>query len=203
MRRPLAGPHPARPFYRTPKHFHPSPIRPPSRASSFAFALMAVGGCAAASGARPGTPDATTDRWRALVGCYQVGDSRLVLDTVSGTRLHGAQPGIRRARFAPEPAIVGAYWFVNEKGAVWVFRNDGPVGHVLRFPAERQQPGRMEVDRHGRPRRSARPNSRRGGSHRVVPTGVGGRLRVGVERHGGRLGGIRVAAAPGSRRGSG
>jgi hypothetical protein len=90
--------------------------------------LLAVAGCAAASGARPGTSDAATDRWRALAGCYEVGDSRFVLDTVPETRLHGAQPGIRRARFAPEPAIVGAYWFINQKGAVWVFRNDGLWG---------------------------------------------------------------------------
>ena len=99
----------------------------------FAFALLVIGGCAAAPGARPGTPDATTYRWRALVGCYQVGDSRFVLDTVPETRLHGARPGIRRARFAPEPAIVGAYWFINRKGAVWVFRNDGLWGTSYDF----------------------------------------------------------------------
>jgi hypothetical protein len=99
----------------------------------FTLVLLVIGGCATASGARPGTPDATTDRWRALVGCYQVGDSRFVLDTVPETRLHGAQPGIRRARFAPEPAIVGAYWFIDQEGAVWVFRNDGLWGTSYDF----------------------------------------------------------------------
>jgi hypothetical protein len=104
--------------------------------SVFMLTRLAVGGCAAASGARPGTPDAATDRWRVLVGCYQVGDSRFVLGTVPGTRLHGAQPGIRRAGFAPEPAVVGAYWFINEKGAVWVFRNDGLWGTSYYFRAK-------------------------------------------------------------------
>ncbi|HZG43164.1 MAG TPA: hypothetical protein VEY93_09390 [Longimicrobium sp.] len=96
--------------------------------SVFMLTLLVIGGCAAGSGARPGTPDAATDRWRVLVGCYQVGESRFALDTVPEARLHGARPGIRRAWFAPEPAIVGAYWFINEKGAVWVFRNDGLCG---------------------------------------------------------------------------
>ena len=101
-----------------------------------ALSLLVIGGCAANRGAQPGRPDATTNRWRALVGCYRVDDQQFVLDTVPETRLHGDQPGVRRARFAPEPAIVGAYWFINEKGAVWVFRHDGLWGMSYDFRAK-------------------------------------------------------------------
>lgn len=106
----------------------PRPMRP-----LFTLALLAIAGCAPAAGARPGTPDATTDRWKGLVGCYQMNEVQFVLDSVPETRLYSGAPGVRRARFAPEPAIVGAYWFINEKGALWVARHDGLWGTSYDF----------------------------------------------------------------------
>lgn len=101
--------------------------------SLLAGLLMMCGGCAASAGARPGRPDAATDEWRALVGCWRMTNEQFVLDTVPETE-HYREPGVRRARFAP-PAIVGAYWFIDEKGKVWVARHDGLWGRSYEFTA--------------------------------------------------------------------
>lgn len=90
--------------------------------------LAVAAGCATHRGARPGEPDAVSERWRDLAGCYDLGDEQVVLDTVPETRLNSGRAGIRRARFAPRPAIVGAYWYVERDGDVWLARNDGIWG---------------------------------------------------------------------------
>ena len=90
--------------------------------------MLALAACATAGGGVP-QPDTATDRWRELLGCYAMGDARVALDSVRQTRLAaGEEPGIRQARFAPEPAIVGGYWFVTRGGVVWITRHDGLWG---------------------------------------------------------------------------
>ncbi|HLL84302.1 MAG TPA: hypothetical protein VK420_16685 [Longimicrobium sp.] len=90
--------------------------------------LVLVGGCSANRGGGAPQPDATSSRWRDLVGCYQMEDEQFALDSVPDAKLNGDRPGVRLARFAPTSAIVGGYWFVTERGALWVFRHDGLWG---------------------------------------------------------------------------
>jgi hypothetical protein len=103
--------------------------------SLFVLALAGAAGCAGNRGARPGEPDAASDRWRDLAGCYNLGDEQVVLDTLPETRLNAGRAGIRRARFAPRPAIVGAYWYVERDGDLWLLRNDGLWGMSYEFQA--------------------------------------------------------------------
>lgn len=105
------------------------------RQALLVLALAGAAGCAANSGARPGEPDAASVRWRDLAGCYTLGDEQVVLDTVPETRLNSGRPGMRVARFAPRPAIVGAYWYVERGGDVWLLRNDGLWGMSFQFRA--------------------------------------------------------------------
>ncbi|HEX8391525.1 MAG TPA: hypothetical protein VF665_04125 [Longimicrobium sp.] len=42
---------------------------------------------------------------------------------------------MRQARFAPRPAIVGAYWYVEKDGDAWLFRHDGLWGTSFEFQA--------------------------------------------------------------------
>jgi hypothetical protein len=57
-----------------------------------------------------------------------MGDEQFALDSVPDVKLNAGRPGVRLARFAPTPAIVGGYWFMTERGALWVFRHDGLWG---------------------------------------------------------------------------
>ena len=95
--------------------------------------VLVSGGCFAKRGGGAPQPDARTSRWRDLVGCYQMGDERFALDSVPDVKLNADRPGVRLARFAPTPAIVGGYWFVTERGALWVFRHDGIWGRSYEF----------------------------------------------------------------------
>jgi hypothetical protein len=62
-----------------------------------------------------------------------MGDEQFALDSVSDAKLNADRPGVRLARFAPTPAIVGGYWFMNERGVLWVFRHDGLWGRSYEF----------------------------------------------------------------------
>lgn len=95
--------------------------------------VLVSGGCFASRGAGPPQPDAMSSRWRDLVGCYQMGDEQFALDSVPDAKLNADRPGVRLARFAPTPAIVGGYWFVTERGVLWVFRHDGLWGRSYEF----------------------------------------------------------------------
>jgi hypothetical protein len=88
-----------------------------------------LAGCVASAG-RP-EPDLASARWRALVGCYDLGDSRFTLDSLPDTAITHER-GIRVARFTPRP-IVGGYWFVTAPGVVWVSRHDGLWGRTYEF----------------------------------------------------------------------
>jgi hypothetical protein len=96
------------------------------------LAVVLLAGCASNIG-RPGTPDPDPEAWRGFVGCYQVDDGFSALDTVPETELFADQPGVRLARFAP-PALQRAYWFVDDRGVLWVYRHDGlwGTGYELR-----------------------------------------------------------------------
>ena len=89
-----------------------------------------LGGCASNIG-RPGTPNPDPEAWRGFVGCYEVNNESFALDTVPETELY-EEPGVRLARFVP-PALVGAYWFVDERGVLWVYRHDGQWGTGYEF----------------------------------------------------------------------
>jgi len=95
--------------------------------------VLVGGGCTAKRGGGAPQPDATSSRWRDLVGCYQMGDEQFALDSVADVKLNADRPGVRLARFAPTPAIVGGSWFVTEGGALWVFRHDGLWGRSYEF----------------------------------------------------------------------
>jgi hypothetical protein len=95
--------------------------------------VLVSAGCAAKRGGGAPQPDATSGRWRDLVGCYQMEDGQFALDSVQDVKLNADRPGVRLARFAPEPAIVGGYWFVTERGALWLFRHDGLWGRSYEF----------------------------------------------------------------------
>jgi hypothetical protein len=95
--------------------------------------VLVSGGCAASRGAGPPQPDAASSRWRDLVGCYQMGDGQFALDSVPDAKLNAGRPGVRLARFAPTPAIVGGYWFVTERGMLRVVRHDGLWGRSFEF----------------------------------------------------------------------
>jgi len=95
--------------------------------------VLVSGGCFAGRGGGPPRPDAASSRWRDLVGCYQLEDGQFALDSVPDAKLNADRPGVRLARFAPTPAIVGGYWFVTERGALWVFRHDGLWGRSYEF----------------------------------------------------------------------
>jgi hypothetical protein len=95
--------------------------------------VLVGGGCAANRGGGAPQPDATSSRWRDLVGCYQMEEEQFALDSVPDAKLNADRPGVRVARFAPTPAIVGGYWFVTERGALWLFRHDGVWGRSYEF----------------------------------------------------------------------
>ena len=95
--------------------------------------VVVSGGCAANRGGGAPQPDATSSQWRDLVGCYQMGDEQFALDSVPDAKLNAERPGVRLARFAPTPAVVGGFWFVTEQGALWVFRHDGLWGRSYEF----------------------------------------------------------------------
>jgi len=97
--------------------------------------LLASGACARAGGSASPTPDASSPRWRSLLGCYRMGGEELVLDSLPDLKLNADRPGVRQARFAPTPAIVGAYWFVTQRGAVRVVRHDGLWGRTFELTA--------------------------------------------------------------------
>ena len=97
------------------------------------LAVVLLAGCASNIG-RPGTPDPDPEAWRGFVGCYRVGDGGFfALDTVPETELYADQPGVRLARFA-SPALQSSYWFVDDRGVLWVYREDGlwGTGYELR-----------------------------------------------------------------------
>lgn len=48
--------------------------------------VVVSGGCFASRGAGPPRPDATSSRWRGLVGCYQLEDGQFALDSVGRRR---------------------------------------------------------------------------------------------------------------------
>jgi hypothetical protein len=48
------------------------------------------------------------------------------LDSVPGTRSGSdPEPGIRRARFAPDSDVAPAYWFVTSRDTLWVVHHEG------------------------------------------------------------------------------
>ncbi|HEX8245460.1 MAG TPA: hypothetical protein VF541_18255 [Longimicrobium sp.] len=103
----------------------------------FVIALLLVGGgCLPVGRSSPPQPDAASSRWRAHVGCYQMGDGQFALDSVPDLKLNADRPGVRRARFGPTPAVVGGYWFVTSRGALWLFRHDGLWGRSFEFTAK-------------------------------------------------------------------
>ena len=65
-----------------------------------------------------------------------MGDGQFTLDSVPDLKLNADRPGVRRALFAPTPPIVGGYWFVTGRGAVWLFRHDGLWGRSFEFTAK-------------------------------------------------------------------
>lgn len=95
-------------------------------------APLVLAGCHP-SGARSNPqPDLASDRWRALVGCYDLGDQQFALDAASDQKITHER-GIRVARFGPQPPIVGGYWFVTPGGVVWLSRHDGLWGRTWEF----------------------------------------------------------------------
>lgn len=97
---------------------------------------LVCGGCAAANmpAAGPGPhPDAASPLLRSVAGCWRMERGEVLLDSVPDLKLNEDRPAVRRALFAPEPAIVGGYWFVTAEGAVWVFRHDGLWGRSWEF----------------------------------------------------------------------
>lgn len=95
--------------------------------------VLVSGACFGSRGGGAPQPDATSPRWRDLVGCYQMGDGQFALDSVPDVKLNADRPGVRLARFAPTPAIVGGYWYVTDRGSLWVFRHDGLWGRSYQF----------------------------------------------------------------------
>jgi hypothetical protein len=99
------------------------------------FALV-CGGCAGARvpAADPDPrPDTRSPLWRSVIGCWRMERGVVLLDSLQDMKLNADRPAVRRAVFAPEPAIVGGYWFVTAEGAVWVFRHDGLWGRSWEF----------------------------------------------------------------------
>ena len=97
---------------------------------------LVCGGCAAARVPAAGPdprPDAASPLLRSVVGCWRMERGEVLLDSVPDLKLNADRPAVRRALFAPEPAIVGGYWFVTAEGAVWVFRHDGLWGRSWEF----------------------------------------------------------------------
>lgn len=97
--------------------------------------VLASGGCAAARvpAAEPDPRPDPASPWRAVVGCYRLDGGQVLLDSLQDMKLNADRSAVRRALFAPEPAIVGGYWFVTAEGAVWVFRHDGLWGRSYEF----------------------------------------------------------------------
>lgn len=102
--------------------------------------VLVCGGCASArvpdarADAVPDPrPDPASTLWRSVVGCYRLERGEVFLDSVQDMKLNADRPAVRRAVFAPEPAIVGGYWFVTAEEAVWVFRHDGLWGRSYEF----------------------------------------------------------------------
>jgi hypothetical protein len=98
--------------------------------------VLVFGGCAASRvpAAEPDPrPDPSSTLWRSVVGCWRMERGEVLLDSVQDMKLNADRPAVRRAVFAPEPAIVGGYWFVTAEGAVWVFRHDGLWGRSWEF----------------------------------------------------------------------
>lgn len=56
----------------------------------------------------------------------------MALDSVHDTRLNADRSEARRARFAPEPAIVGGYWLTTANG-IRVVKHDGLWGRRYEF----------------------------------------------------------------------
>lgn len=102
--------------------------------------VLVCAGCASTRAADP-RPDAVPDPrpdpastlWRSVVGCYQLDRGQVLLDSLPDLKLNEDRPAVRRALFAPEPAIVGGYWFVTADEMVWVFRHDGLWGRSWEF----------------------------------------------------------------------
>ncbi len=88
--------------------------------------VLVIGGCRAGSSSSP-TPDAATDQWHTLVGCYRMEGELFSLDSVPGTRSASTpEPGIRLARFERStPGTVPGYWFVTSQGTLWVVSHAG------------------------------------------------------------------------------
>jgi len=103
------------------------------RGSILLTLMVLCGACSTTRAPGPPTPDAGSTRWRALVGCYRMGDGEFALDSVPDLKLNSDRPGVRRVTFSPTPAIVGGYWFVSTGGAVWVVRHDGLWGRSYEF----------------------------------------------------------------------
>ncbi|HEU4883148.1 MAG TPA: hypothetical protein VFT45_12900 [Longimicrobium sp.] len=73
--------------------------------------------------------------WRAVVGCWRMGTTRLALDSLpAATLFYAAEPGIRHARVYPPPTRHGdVFWRTTPRNTVEVLIGDGLHGSRTEF----------------------------------------------------------------------
>jgi hypothetical protein len=103
--------------------------------------LVAAGGACVRPPAPPPPPASGPMRgsepldWRAVVGCWRMGTTGLVLDSVpAATLFYAPREGVRHARLYPPPTRHGdVFWRTTPRNTVEFLVSDGLHGHFTEF----------------------------------------------------------------------